>query len=112
MKKKSKAKKGAAASKKTRKTGVQPAGDRVLIRRIELTEVTSFGIIIPDSSKEKSEEGVIVAVGPGRLTSEGKRIPVSFTVGQKVRFTYGDEMKIEGVEHVLVHEDNIVAILN
>ena len=94
------------------KVGITPAGDRVLIRRREESEVTSFGIIIPDTTKEKSEEGTIVAVGPGRKNAEGKLIPVTFSVGQKVRFSYGDELKIQGVEYVLVHEDNIVAILN
>ena len=94
------------------KLSVIPAGDRVLVRRTPPEETTSFGIIIPDTNKEKTEEGVIVAVGPGRRNQDGKLIPVSFEVGERVRFTYGDDIKIGGVEHVLVHEDSITAIIN
>ena len=91
---------------------VTPAGDRVLVRRTPPEEVTSFGIIIPDTNKEKSEEGVIIAVGPGKKNNDGKIIPVSYSVGQRVRFSYGDEIKINGVDHILVHEENITAIIN
>jgi len=91
---------------------VTPAGDRVLVRRTPPEEVTSFGIIIPDTNKEKSEEGVIIAVGAGKKNEEGKIIPVSYHVGQRVRFSYGDEIKINGVDHILVHEENITAIIN
>jgi chaperonin GroES len=116
MKKKSKKtvkKSPKKAPKKTaQKQGITPAGDRVLIKRVEPEQVTSFGIIIPDTTKEKSEEGIIVAVGPGKKNSEGKVIPVSFSVGERVRFSYGEEMKINGVEYVLVHEDTITAVIN
>ncbi|TSC69673.1 MAG: 10kDa chaperonin GroES GroS [Parcubacteria group bacterium Gr01-1014_56] len=84
----------------------------MLIRRSAPEEMTSFGIIIPDTNKEKSEEGVIVAVGDGKRNNDGKLIPVSFTVGQRVRFSYGEDIKIGGVDHILVHEDNIIAIIN
>ncbi len=94
------------------KVGVMPAGDRVLIKRMPPEEKTSFGLIIPENTNEKSDEGLIVAIGPGRKTPEGKVIPVSFEVGQRVRFSYGDEIKIGGIEHVLVHEDSITAIIN
>ncbi|OGC86540.1 hypothetical protein A3D70_02720 [Candidatus Adlerbacteria bacterium RIFCSPHIGHO2_02_FULL_54_18] len=91
---------------------MSPAGDRVLVRNIAPEEVTSFGIIIPDTNKEKSEEGVIIAVGPGKKNDEGKLIPVSYSVGMRVRFSYGDEIKINGIDHMLVHEDNITAVIN
>ena len=96
------------------KVGVTPAGDRVLIKRMPPEEKTSFGLIIPEnaSTHEKSDEGVIVAIGPGRKNPEGKTIPVSYEVGQRVRVNYGDEIKIGGIEHVLVHEDSITAIIN
>lgn len=94
------------------KVGVTPAGDRVLIKRMPPEEKTSFGLIIPENTNEKSDEGVIVAIGAGRKSADGKLIPVSFEVGQRVRFSYGDEIKIGGVEHVLVHEDSITAIIN
>lgn len=96
------------------KVGVTPTGDRVLIKRMPPEEKTSFGLIIPEqaNSHEKSDEGLIVAIGPGRKNNEGKVVPVSFTVGQRVRFSYGEEIKVGGVEHVLVHEDSITAIIN
>ena len=114
MKKKSKVnrKEKKSPRKVGKNVGLTPAGDRVLIRRAAAEEVTSFGIIIPDTTREKSEEGTIVAVGPGKRNTDGKVIPVSFSVGQRVRFAYGEEIKVNGIEHVLVHEDNIVAILN
>lgn len=117
MKKPKSKKKGAVKAKKvvaksSNKLGVMPAADRVLVRRTPPEETTSFGIIIPDTNKEKSEEGVIVAVGPGKKNNDGKLIPVSFSVGQRVRFSYGDDIKINGVEHVLVHEESITAIIN
>jgi chaperonin GroES len=120
MKKPKNKKKPAVKAKKTvskvsavkNSIGVTPVGDRVLIRRKEAETTTSFGIIIPDTTKEKSEEGIIVAVGAGKKNSEGKVIPVSLEVGQHVRFSYGEEMKIKGVDYVLVHEESVVAILN
>ena len=116
MKKKKKAhKKASKASSMTVKKpslGITPTGDRVLVRRGAPENVTSFGIVIPDTAKEKSEEGVVVAVGPGRRTDEGKLIPVNIKVGQRVRFSYGEEMKIAGIEYILVREDNITATLD
>lgn len=91
--------------------GVMPAGDRVLVCRTEPETKTASGILIPDTTKEKSEEGVVVAVGPGKKNNEGKVIPLSFSVGERVRFSYGDEFKKDGIEYVLVHEDNIVAVI-
>lgn len=110
--KKGKINKSASKPASKNKAGITPAGDRVLIRRSAPEEMTSFGIIIPDTNKEKSEEGVIVAVGDGKRNNDGKLIPVSFTVGQRVRFSYGEDIKIGGVDHILVHEDNIIAIIN
>ena len=110
MKKSKNTKKPAAKAKSS--LSVAPAGDRVLVRRTPPEQTTSFGIIIPDTNKEKTEEGVIVAVGPGKKNNDGKLIPVSFEVGQRVRFGYGDDIQIDGVDHVLVHEDSITAIIN
>ncbi len=114
------AKKSAPKSKKvaskttnsSNTSGITPLGDRVLVQRSAPEEMTSFGIIVPDTAKEKSEQGVVVAVGPGRKNEEGKTIPVSVSVGDKVQFSYGDEIKVKGVEYVLVREDNIIAIIN
>ncbi len=93
-------------------TGITPVGDRVLVRRAEPEMTTASGIIIPDSTREKSEEGIIVAVGAGKKNLEGKLIPVSLEVGQRVRFSYGDEIKVGGVEYVLVHEENVSAVIS
>lgn len=98
------------------KAGITPMGDRVLVKPAGLEEgmVTSFGIVLPDSAKEKPEQGKVVAVGPGKKGDDGKLIPVSVKVGDKVMFSkYGyDEVKVDGTEYYLIREDNILAILN
>jgi len=95
---------------------IKPLGDRVLLKPFseEETQKTSFGIIIPDTvSKEKPEQGKVVAVGEGRLEN-GKRIPLSVKVGDKVIFSrYGyDEFKHDGEEYYILKEENILAIIN
>ena len=98
------------------KAGMTPVGDRVLVKPIVQEEgmVTSFGIIIPDSAKEKPETGTVVAVGPGKRADDGRIVPVAIKVGDKVMFSkYGyDEVKVDGTEYYLVREDNILAILS
>ena len=98
------------------KAGISPTGDRVLVKPFGLEEglVTSFGIILPDSAKEKPEQGKVVAVGPGRKGEDGRLVPVSVKVGDKVMFSkYGyDEVKVDGTEYYLVREENILAVLN
>jgi chaperonin GroES len=123
-KKKAAAKKSPAkrsASKGTvkiiNKAGMTPLGDRVLVKPISPEEAgvtTSFGIIIPDTAKEKPEQGRVVAVGMGKRADDGKLIPMSVKVGDKVMFSkYGyDEVKVEGVEYFIVREESILAILN
>jgi chaperonin GroES len=112
---KKKAPKRAAAKVGSSKVGMQPTGDRVLVKPASAeTTTTSFGIIIPDSAKEKPETGIVVAVGPGKKTDDGKVVPVSLKVGDKVMFSkYGyDEVKVDGTEYYLVREENILAVLN
>ena len=115
MKKKAKKK---SAPKKTfsskPKTALSPLGDRVLLKPLAPETVTSFGIIIPDTAKEKPEQGTVIAVGPGKKTDDGKLVPVSIRVGDRVLFSkYGfDEVKVNGVEYYLVSEANILAVLN
>lgn len=96
------------------KAGVSPMGDRVLVKPTPQDTVTSFGIIIPDTAKEKPEQGVVVAVGAGKRSDSGALIPVALRVGDKVLFSkYGyDEVKVDGVEYYLVREDNILAVFN
>jgi len=99
------------------KSGVQPLGDRVLLRPLspeEAGKTTSFGIIIPETiDKEKPEQGTVIAVGPGKRDENGRVQPVGVSVGDKVMFSkYGyDELKVDGIEYYIVSENNILAII-
>ncbi len=89
-----------------------PYGDRVLIKPQAAEATTSFGIIIPDASREKPEQGVVVAVGPGKRGDDNELIPVGVKVGDTVllkKYTY-EEVKINGTEYYLASEDNILFI--
>jgi chaperonin GroES len=92
---------------------IKPLNDRVLVLRIEEEEKTSGGIIIPDTAKEKPQEGRIVAVGPGKKDDDGKRIPLAVKVGDRVLFGKyaGTEIKIDGIEHLIMREDDILGII-
>lgn len=97
------------------KSGIQPLGDRVLVKREEIAITSPAGIIIPDTaSKEKSKQGVIIAIGPGKYGDGADLIPMSVNVGDKVYFNAGwdNEVKIPGdeAEYFLVHESDILAI--
>jgi chaperonin GroES len=96
------------------KVGMTPVGDRVLVKPTPQDTVTSFGIIIPDTAKEKPEQGVVVAVGPGRRGENNALVPLGVNVGDKVLFSkYGyDEVKVGGVEYYLLREESILAVLN
>ena len=108
---------GKPAAKSSNKSGVMPLGDRVLVKPLSPEEAgttTSFGIIIPDTAKEKPEQGRVVAVGPGRRSDSGALMPLMVKPGDKVMFSkYGyDEIKVGGVEYFMVREESILAILN
>ena len=92
---------------------VQPLADRILVRRLEEEEVKRGGIIIPDTAKEKPQEGEVVAVGPGRVTEDGKRIPMEVKKGDRILIGKysGSEIKIDNEELVIVREDEILAVL-
>lgn len=92
---------------------VKPLNDRVLVLRIGEEEKTAGGIIIPDTAKEKPQEGKVIAVGPGKVNDEGKKIPLDVKAGDKVLFGKysGTEIKIDGVEHLIMREDDILAII-
>ena len=92
---------------------VKPLNDRVLVLRIEETEKTVGGIIIPDTAKEKPQEGKVIAVGAGRVNEEGKRVPLNVKEGDRILFGKysGTEIQIEGVEHLIMREDDILAIV-
>ena len=92
---------------------IRPLNDRVLVVRTEEEEKTPGGIIIPDTAKEKPQEGKVVAVGPGKLDDEGRRIPIEVKKNDRVLFGKyaGTEIKIDGVEHLIMREDDILGIL-
>lgn len=92
---------------------VKPLHDRVIVKRIEEEETTKGGIIIPDTAKEKPVEGEILAVGDGKIMEDGKRAPMEVKKGDRVLFGKyaGTEIKIDGEEHIIMREDDIVAIV-
>lgn len=91
---------------------IRPLHDRVLIKRIEEEEKTAGGIIIPDSAKEKPTKGKIIAVGKGAKDEAGKYIPLDVKVGDTVLFAKwgGTEVKIDGTEHLILKESDIIAV--
>ena len=92
---------------------VKPLADRILVRRVDEAETKRGGIIIPDTAKEKPQQAEVVAVGPGRLTEDGKRIPIDVKKGDKILIGKysGTEVKIEGDEYVILREDDVLAIV-
>jgi len=92
---------------------LKPLHDRVLVKRLEEEEVTKGGIIIPDTAKEKPIKGTVVAAGPGKSSDDGKLIAMSVKAGDSVLFNKyaGTEVKIDGVEHLVMREDDILAII-
>jgi len=91
-----------------------PLADRILVRRIEEQETVRGGIIIPDTAKEKPQEGEVVAIGPGRLTDDGKRITLEVKKGDRVlvgKYS-GTDVKIDGTEYTILREDEVLGILN
>ena len=92
---------------------IRPLNDRVLVLRIDGEEKTAGGIIIPDTAKEKPQEGRVVAVGPGKTDDDGKRIPLEVKKDDRVLFGKyaGTDIKIDGVEHLIMREDDILGII-
>lgn len=96
------------------KINVRPLGDRILVRRVEEEEVKRGGIIIPDTAKEKPQQGEVLAVGPGRLTDDGKRVPPEVKTGDKILMGKyaGTEVKLDGEECLILREDDVLAVLS
>jgi len=96
------------------KMKIKPMNDRILVLRVEEEQKTAGGIIIPDTAKEKPMEGKVVAVGPGKTGDDGKRIALEVKAGDRVLFSKysGTEIKIDGVEHLFMREDDILGIIN
>jgi chaperonin GroES len=92
---------------------VRPLADRILVRRIEEKETVRGGIIIPDTAKEKPQEGEVVAVGPGRKTEEGKLVHMDLKKGDRILIGKysGTDVKIDGVEYVILREDDVLGVL-
>ena len=97
----------------TSANAIKPLSDRVLIEALEAQEKSKSGIIIPDTAKERPQEGRVIAVGPGRVSDEGKRIAPEITKGDTVLYGKysGTEVKIEGKEYLILREADILAIL-
>jgi chaperonin GroES len=90
---------------------LQPLADRVLVKPIEKEEKTKSGIYLPDTAKEKPQEGEVIAVGPGKVTDDGKRIPMELKVGDRVIYAKygGTEIKIDEEEYMILRESDILA---
>jgi chaperonin GroES len=92
---------------------VKPLNDRVLVKRIEEVQVTKGGIVIPDTAKEKPIEGKVIAVGPGKMSDAGVRMPLQLKEGDRVLFGKyaGTEIKTEGEEYLMMREEDILAVI-
>ncbi len=92
---------------------IRPLQDRVIVKRIEEEEKTKGGIIIPDTAKEKPQEGRVVAVGKGKVNDDGKITPLDVKVNDRVLFGKysGSEINIDGVEHLIMREEDILGII-
>lgn len=97
----------------SKKLKIRPLHDRIIVKRLDEEQKTKGGIIIPDSAKEKPQEGEVLAVGNGKILDDGKVMPLDVKVGDKVLFSKysGTEIKLEGEEYVIMREDDIQAII-
>ena len=93
---------------------LRPLHDRIIVQRLDEGEQQIGGIIIPDSAKEKPQQGKVLAVGDGRMTDEGKRIPLDVHAGNLILFGKysGQEIKLDGTEYLIVKEDEVLAIID
>ena len=92
---------------------VKPLNDRVLVKRIEEVQITKGGIVIPDTAKEKPIEGKVIAVGPGKMSDAGSRMPLQLKEGDRVLFGKyaGTEIKTDGEEFLMMREEDILAVI-
>ena len=93
--------------------GIRPLQDRIIVKRLDEEEKTKGGIIIPDSAKEKPQEGKVIAVGKGKVGDDGKLTPLDVKKGDKVLFSKysGTEVNIEGEEHLIIREDDVLGVV-
>ena len=94
-------------------TKLRPLGDRVVVKPTPREEMTKSGIVLPDTAKEKPQEGSVLAVGPGRILDDGAREAMDVQVGQKVLYAKyaGTEFKVDGEEYLIISESDILAVL-
>ena len=92
---------------------IRPLQDRVIVERIDEEEKTKGGIIIPDTAKEKPQEGKVIAVGKGKVSDDGKLLPLSVKAGDKILFGKysGTEVKLNGTEYLIMREDDILGVV-
>jgi len=92
---------------------IRPLGERVVVKPLPGEEITKGGIVLPDTAKEKPQEGKVVAVGSGRLLDSGQRVPIDLKAGDKVLFTKysGNEVKIDNVEYLIMRESDILGVV-
>jgi chaperonin GroES len=92
---------------------IRPLHDRIIIERVEEETRTAGGLIIPDSAKEKPQQGKVIAVGKGKITEDGKVLPLDVKVGDRVLFGKyaGSEVKIDGKEYMMMREDDILGVI-
>jgi chaperonin GroES len=92
---------------------IRPLHDRILVKRVEEQEVRKGGIIIPDSAKEKPQEGKVIAVGNGKVTDDGKKIPLDVKAGDRILFGKysGSEVKVEDEEYLILKEEDVLGII-
>ena len=93
---------------------IKPLEDRIVVKPLDAEQTTASGLVIPDTAKEKPQEGEVVAVGPGRLTEDGKRVAPEVKKGDRIlvgKYS-GTEVKIDGTEYVILREDEVLGVLS
>ncbi|MEN6519858.1 MAG: co-chaperone GroES [Armatimonadota bacterium] len=92
---------------------LKPLSDRIIAKATGAEEVTKGGIVLPDTAKEKPQEGEVIAVGPGRLLDSGKTVPMDVKVGDKIIYSKygGTEVKVDGEEYIILRQDDVLAVL-
>lgn len=101
-------------AKTATKVNIKPLNDKILVKRVEAEDVTKGGIVLPDTAKEKPREGLVVALGQGRLVDDGKRQEFQVKVNDRIIFNSyaGTEVKVEGQEYLIMAEDDVLAVMS
>jgi len=93
---------------------IRPLYDRIVVKRIEEQETTRTGIVIPDSAKEKPQEGEVMAIGRGKRLDDGKMVALDVRVGDRILFAKysGNDIKLDGIEYIIMREDDVLGVLD